>query len=136
MQFREFLILCFRISLVSAVFKFHKDGEGPGFFDQDSKDPIILGNFTKFCPGGEDGPFCVSAEYHSFIPPNYKMQEEKLVVNVSFNVKELSTIDSFNKEFTLLITINMAWVDNRVQWRKDFTTPEGHELILNIKHLE
>ena len=107
MQFREFLILCFRISLVLAKSKLHKDGEGPRFFDRDFKDAIILGNFTKFCPGGEDGPFCVSAGYHSFKPPKY-MEDEKLVVNVSFNVKELSTIDSFNKEFTLLITINMA----------------------------
>ena len=136
MQFREFLILCIRISLVLAQSKSHKDGEGPEFFGREFKDAIILGNFTKFCPGGEDGPFCVSAGYHSFTPPNYNQEDEKLVVNVSFNVKELSTIDSFNKEFTLLITINMAWVDNRLQWRKDFTTPEGHELILNIKHLE
>ena len=80
---------------------------------------------------------CVSADYLAFMPPNYNKPDERLVVNVSFNVKELSTIDSFNKDFTLLISINMAWEDNRVQWKDDFTTPEGrHELILNIKHLE
>ena len=136
MQFREFVILCLRISLVSAIYEFHMDGEGPGFFDRESKEPIILGNFTKFCPGGEEGPFCVPADYLAFLPPKYNLSDERLVVNISFYVRELSSIDSFNKDFTLLISINMAWEDNRVQWKDDFTTPEGHELILNIKDLE
>ena len=131
MQFRELIILFLRISLVSAFPPFHKDGEGPNFFE-----PIILGNFTKFCPGGEDGPFCVPADYLAFMPPNYNLADERLVVNISFYVRELSSIDSFNKDFTLLISINMAWEDNRVQWKDDFTTPEGHELILNIKDIE
>ena len=100
------------------------------------KNPMIVGEFKESCPYGPKGPFCTKNNYHNFLPPNY-ISNGSTVVNVSFGVQGLSSIDSFAKDFTLFIHVTLAWEDHRIKWNlDDFNLPEDQELILNIEHLE
>ena len=95
---------------------------------------MSAGDFPRFCPYGPGGPFCAPKAYFNHLPPNYK-SNESIAVNVSFVVKGLVNIDSFEKEFTLLIHVTFSWEDLRIKWNENFSFPDDQDLIFDIQHL-
>ena len=127
-----FYFVCLAILCVSVIAK-----RGGNITRNGYRKRLIAGKFKPFCPYGKNGPFCTEENYYNFLPPKTN-ESGGTLVNVSFDVLGLSSIDSFAKEFTLLIHVTLAWEDHRIIWKEGtaFQESEDQELILNIETLE
>ena len=98
----------------------------------DRKYLSVAGKFGPFCPYGRNGSFCTEDNYYKFMPPKAN-ESGGTIVKVSFGVLGLSGIDSFEKDFTLVVHVTLAWEDQRIIWNEP---PVDQELILDMETLK
>ena len=97
-----------------------------------NKSRKFLDEKGEFCPyrkKKDRGPFCTPIGYRNELPPGFDSQNDT-TVNLTLDVRSLVAIDSFEKDFTLLVQVTFDWEDQRLDWTKDFEVELNRETVL------